>query len=105
MTDPSVACVVFGPDGPFLRAAWRAGRRGSTTMDTLISLGAVSAYAYSAASELLGRDELYCDTAAVIVTLILVGKVLEARARSSAGDASRMLLERRPRPAPFLDHR
>ena len=94
--------VVFVGGWPFLRAAWRAGRHGSTTMDTLISLGAVSAYAYSVASELLGRHELYFDTAAVIVTLILVGKVLEARARSSAGDASRMLLERQPRHATVL---
>ena len=93
--------VVIG-GWPFLRSAWRAARHGSTTMDTLISLGALSAYGYSAASELLGRDEHYFDVAAVIVTLILVGKVLEARARSSAGDASRMLLERRPRHAAVL---
>ena len=63
-------------------------------MDTLIALGAGAAYVYSVASLLSGGDEHYFDTAAVIITLILVGKVLEARARASAGDASRALQDR-----------
>ena len=95
--------VVFYAGWPFLRAAARAARHGTTTMDTLVALGSVSAYAYSVAAELLGRDEHYFDTAAVIVTLILVGKVLEARARASAGDAARVLLERGAKHATLLD--
>jgi len=94
--------VVFVAGWPFLKAAWRAARHGSTTMDTLVALGAVSAYAYSGAADLLGRHDHYFDTAAVIVTLILVGKVLEARARSSASDAARLLLERGSRQATVL---
>ena len=48
------------------------------------------------------RTEHYFDTAAVIVTLILVGKTLEARARVSAGDAARTLLERGAKEATIL---
>ena len=95
--------VVFYAGWPFLRAAARAARHGATTMDTLVALGAVSAYVYSVAAELLGRDDRYFDTAAVIVTLILVGKVLEARARASAGDAARVLLERGAKQATLLE--
>jgi Cu+-exporting ATPase len=95
--------VVFYAGWPFLRAAVRSGRHGSTTMDTLVALGAVSAYGYSVAADLLGGHDHYFDTAAVIVTFILVGKVVEARARASAGDASRALLERRATGAVVLD--
>ena len=95
--------VVFYAGWPFLRAAARAARHGTTTMDTLVAIGSVSAYAYSVAADLLGRDDRYFDTAAVIVTLILVGKLLEARARASAGDAARVLLERGAKQATLLD--
>jgi len=95
--------VVFYAGWPFLRAAARAARHGTTTMDTLVALGSVSAYVYSVAADLLGRDDRYFDTAAVIVTLILVGKVLEARARASAGNAARVLLERGAKQATLLD--
>jgi P-type Cu+ transporter len=87
---------------PFFRSGLRAARHGTTTMDSLIALGSGAAYAYSVVALLTGRDELYFDTAAVIVTLILVGKVLEARARASAGDASRTLLERGAKEATLL---
>ena len=52
-------------------------------MDTLVALGAAAAYGYSAFVTATDADGHYFDTAAVIVTLILVGKVVEARARSS----------------------
>ncbi len=94
--------VVFYSGWPFLRAAGRSARHGATTMDTLVALGSLSAYGYSVAADLLGRHDHYFDTAAVIVTLILVGKVLEARARASAGDASRALLGRGAKSATVL---
>ena len=72
-------------------------------MDTLIAVGASAAYIYSVDSVLSGGDALYFDTAAVIITLILVGKVLEATARASAGDAARVLLERGAKTATVLD--
>jgi Cu+-exporting ATPase len=79
---------------PFHRAAARAALHRTTTMDTLISIGSLAAYGYSVWATVSGAEEHYFDTAAVIVTLVLVGKVLEARARMSAGDAARALLDR-----------
>jgi heavy metal translocating P-type ATPase len=91
--------VQFYAGWPFLRSAWRTGRHGSATMDTLIALGSMAAYLYSVWAVLAPRAagepvEAYFDTGAVIITLILVGKTLEARARAAAADASRALLER-----------
>jgi P-type Cu+ transporter len=94
--------VVFWCGRGFLRSALRAARHGATTMDTLISIGSVAAYGSSVASTLLGRHGHYFDTAAVIVTSVLIGKVLEARARASAGDAATMLLARRATEATVL---
>jgi heavy metal translocating P-type ATPase len=85
--------VVYG-GWPFYRSALRAARHGTTTMDTLVAVGASAAYAYSVFAVRSGSGDLYFDTAAVIITLILLGKLLEARARAAAGDASRALLER-----------
>jgi heavy metal translocating P-type ATPase len=102
--------VVFWAGWPFFANAVRAARHGSTTMDTLVALGALAAYVYSAWQVVEGTMDAggaamghYFDTAAVIVTLILVGKTLEARARASAGDASRALLARAPSHAVVLD--
>ncbi len=95
--------VVWYAGWPFLRAAARAARHGAATMDTLIAIGAVAAYGSSVVAEVAGPGDPYADTAAVIVTLILVGRVLEARARATAGDAARVLLERRPSTAIVLE--
>ena len=86
--------VVWVAGWPFFRSAMRAGRHGTTTMDTLIALGAAAAYGYSVFALATGGVEHYFDTGAVIITLILLGKTLEARARRTAGDASRSLIER-----------
>jgi heavy metal translocating P-type ATPase len=92
--------VVFWAGAPFFMYAIRAARHGTTSMDTLIALGASAAYGYSVWQVLSvpsgAVPMAYFDTAAVIVTLILVGKTLEARARATAADASRTLLSRMP---------
>jgi heavy metal translocating P-type ATPase len=94
--------VVFYAGWPFFRSALRAARRGTTTMDTLVALGSSAAFGYSVYQLASGEEGHYFDTAAVIVTLILVGKALEARARASAGDAARALLERGAKEATVL---
>lgn len=86
--------VQFYAGWPFLRTAFLAALHRSSTMDTLIAVGSLTAYGYSAWTVAVGRHDHYFDTAAVIITLILVGKVLEAQARARAADASRALLER-----------
>ncbi len=95
--------VVFYCGWPFIRSAAKAAVHGTSTMDTLVAVGSLAAYGYSVWATLAGRDDHYFDTAAVIVTLILVGKYLEARARASAGDASRRLLERGAKEATIFD--
>jgi len=99
--------VVFWAGAPFFVHAFRAARHGTTSMDTLIALGASAAYGYSiwqVLSAPAGTVPMaYFDTAAVIVTFILIGKMIEARARASAGDASRELLTRMPSDAVVAD--
>jgi heavy metal translocating P-type ATPase len=94
--------VQFYGGWPFLRAAARAARHGAATMDTLVATGSLAAYFYSVAATLGGSHHAFFDTSAMIVTLILLGKVLEATARARAGNAARLLLERRPRDATLL---
>jgi Cu+-exporting ATPase len=82
----------------FHAGALRALRHGTANMDTLISLGSSVAFVYSAwttfafgSSGFQSSAVTYFDTAAAIITLISIGKYLEARARSSVGDAIKRL--------------
>ncbi len=94
--------VQFYSGWPFLRSAVRAARHRTTTMDTLVAIGSLAAYGYSVVSILSGSDHHYFDTGSVIITLILLGKTLEARARMAASDAARALLERGAKEATIL---
>lgn len=94
--------VQFYGGWPFLRGAWRSARHGVHTMDTLVAAGSLAAYAYSVMAVITGTHHAHFDTSAIIVTLILVGRVLEARARRAAGNAARLLLERQPSTATIL---
>ncbi len=88
--------VVFGAGYGFFAVAARQARSFAAGMDTMVALGAGSAWAYSAVALLRGQHHLYFETAAVIVTLILLGRFLEARARGQAGAAIRLLADLRP---------
>ena len=84
--------VVWWVGWPFHRVALRNLRHGSTTMDTLVSMGTGAAWTWSAVTLLAVDDgHVYFETAAVIVTLILLGRWFEARARRRSGDAIRAL--------------
>lgn len=84
--------VVWWVGWPFHRVALRNLRHGSTTMDTLVSMGTGAAWTWSAIALLAVDDgHVYFETAAVIVTLILLGRWFEARARRRSGDAIRAL--------------
>jgi heavy metal translocating P-type ATPase len=95
--------VIWVAGWPFFRSAIRAARHGTTTMDTLVALGSASAYGYSVFVMAGGSVEHYFDTGAVIITLILLGKTLEAGARRTAGDAARSLIERSSKDAIVLE--
>jgi P-type Cu+ transporter len=88
------AIVVLWAGWPFHRAAALHLRHRAATMDTLISLGTLAALVWSAVVLAAGLDaDTYFEVGAVIVTLILLGRHFEARARRRSGDAIRKLLE------------
>ena len=86
--------VVFFAGWPFHRAAARNLRHRAVTMDTLVSLGTLSAWTWSTAALLFAEGaDTYFEVAGVITTLILLGRYLEARARHRAGEAIRALAD------------
>jgi len=91
--------VVFYAGAPFYTGAWTALRHRSANMNTLIALGTGAAFLYSLAITVRGGHEVYYEAAAVIITLILLGRVLEMRARGQASDAIRHLRELQPKTA------
>ncbi len=95
----------------FYAAAWRAARHGGATMDTLVSIGTTAAWIYSVAvtiapgwAEAAGRmPETYFDSATIILGLVLLGRWLEARARTQAIGAIRRLIALQPATAIVVD--
>ena len=94
----TVAVAYLG--APFFRNAVKAARHGMSTMDTLVALGVGAAYGFSAVvrvAEWSGKTfpgaHAYFESAVVILTLVALGKWLEASARRSAGAAIRSLME------------
>jgi Cu+-exporting ATPase len=86
--------VVFWSGLGFHRAALQSARHLAATMDTLISIGTLAAYLWSVVVLVGGIDaDTYFEVAAVITTLILLGRYLEARAKSRSSEAIRALLE------------
>lgn len=85
----------------FYRGTWRALKHFRANMDTLIALGTTAAYLFSAAvtfspnffAQAGIKGEVYFDTAAVILTLIILGRFLEARAKGQASEAIKKLLK------------
>ncbi len=77
MTGP----VVFYAGMPILRKAWAGIRYGSVSMDTLVAVSALAAFFYSVAQIARGSIHLYFDTAAMLVTIVLLGRYIEMHAR------------------------
>ena len=115
--------VVLWAGWPFHRAAWQNLRHGAATMDTLISLGTLAAWAGRSYAlffldagepgmtmpfELVtergaGTDQIYLEVAAVVTTFILAGRYFEARAKRRAGAALEALLELGAKDVAVLD--
>lgn len=93
--------VQFWAGGPFLVSAWKKARHLAANMDTLIALGTLAAYTYSVVS-LLGRGDVYFETAGVIITFLLLGKYFEHRSKSRASGAIKSLLQMEARSARVL---
>jgi Cu+-exporting ATPase len=110
--------VVLWGGKPFHRAAWTNARHRATTMDTLVSIGVLAAYLWSAVAVLftsagelgmtmtvswlpmrdaaMGVPDLYFESASVVITFLLLGRWLEQRAKRSSGAALRALLDLAP---------
>ncbi len=90
--------VLFWSGSRFFVGAWSAFRHRAADMNTLIALGTGAAYAYSAIATFIpglfpaGLREVYFDTTAIIVALILLGQVLEARAKGQTNEAIKKLM-------------
>ncbi len=105
------APVVVWGGAPFHRAAWTNLRHGTTTMDTLVSLGTLAAFGWSlwalfwgdagmpgmthpfSFRPMEGSDAIYLEAAAGVTTFLLAGRYAESRAKHRSGDALRALLE------------
>jgi Cu+-exporting ATPase len=89
--------VQFWAGWRFYGGAWGALRHGGADMNTLVAVGTSAAYLYSAVATLApqlftaGRADVYFDTSALIITLILLGRLLEARARGRTNEAIKRL--------------
>src|SRR4029077_5466360 len=106
--------VVLWGGLPFFQRGWRSIVNRSTNMFTLIAMGTGVAYVYSLVATLFpqifpasfrdmsGTPPVYFEAAAAIVTLVLLGQVLELRARSRTGSAIRALLDLTPKTARIL---
>jgi P-type Cu+ transporter len=95
--------VVFWAGWPFFEKAWRLALRRASNMDTLIALGAGSAYAYSVTTLWWRSRHVYFEAAAGIVSFVLLGRYLEERAKGKASEAIRRLVELQPQTATLLD--
>ncbi len=87
--------VVFYSGYPFLRGAWVSLRNHQPNMDLLIALGTLCAYFYSLYA-MMTSTEVYFETAAMIITLILAGRLIEAGARRKAAAGIDRLLKLAP---------
>jgi len=93
--------VVVWAGKPFFTGAWTALRHGTSNMNTLVALGVGAAYGYSVSATLMPgwfiaighTPHVYFEAAAVIVTLILIGRMLEDRAAGQTGEAIKKLLD------------
>lgn len=100
--------VLFGPGWRFFKSGIPNLLRAAPDMNSLVAVGAFAAWAYSTFATFFGRfmpagtDAVYFEAACVIVTLILLGRMLEAGARGRAGDAIHALAGLKPKTAHLI---
>ena len=103
--------VLIAAGGGFYASAWKAATKKTTNMDTLIAMGATTAYVFSLIVFImqrlgrLGDQPLYFAEAAALLGIISLGHWIEARASSKAGSAVRELLQLQPDEAELIDER
>jgi Cu+-exporting ATPase len=91
--------VIFWPGIGFFKNALKQVRHWSLGMDSLIALGAGAAYGFSVITLVKGGSSLYFESASIIITLILLGRFFESKAKGKAGEAIRKLMDLQPKTA------
>ena len=91
--------VQFWSGWQFYRGSYHALKSGGANMDVLVALGTSVAYFYSVVAVLQGWHELYFESSAIIITLILLGKYLEAVAKGRTSEAIKKLIGLQPKTA------
>src|ERR671919_1149158 len=90
----------------FYRGLWDGIKARASNMDTLIAIGTTAAYLYSATVTIVPGyfpfESVYFETAAIIITLILIGRLLETRTKEKASSAVRKLLDLQPKMAKVI---
>jgi Cu+-exporting ATPase len=104
--------VQFWAGWRFYQGAWKVGRHGASDMNTLIAVGTSAAFGYSVVATFAPqvfesveglKATVYFDTAAAIIGLVLLGRTLEARAKTQTSEAVRRLIGLRPQRARVLE--
>ena len=99
-----MSAAVMGYGGvPFFRRAWRGLSQASFSMESLITVGALSAFGFSTLNLLSGSIHLYYDTACMLITLVLLGKILERRAKDQVLEGLEGLLSLMPLKVRIVD--
>ena len=93
--------VEFGIGWRFFKGAWESVRSGSANMDVLVTIGTLAAYAYSVYSLFFG-GHYYFEACAMVITLMLLGKLFETRAKAKANAAVDSLLQLQPKMATVI---
>lgn len=115
LADPKIQFVLgtlvqFGPGLQFYRGAYKNLRGGGANMDVLVALGTSAAYGYSVYNTFFkprtqaGMVDVYYEAAAVLITLIILGKLLEAIAKGRTSEAIKKLIGLQPKVATVLRH-
>jgi P-type Cu+ transporter len=98
--------IQLWPGWRFYKGTWDAIRARASNMDTLIAIGTTAAFLYSAVvtvfPSLFPFEGVYFETGAIIISLILVGRLLETRTKEKASNAVRKLLDLQPRMARII---
>lgn len=78
--------------GPFLQSAWASFKKHHANMDTLVAIGTITAYIYSIYAMVI-HESVFFESAALVITFVLLGQVFEERMRSSASNAVEKLVD------------
>lgn len=86
----------------FYKGAFHSLKNKSPSMDLLVALGTTASFAYSVYSLIIGNDVFYFESSAMIITLVLLGKMLESRAKAKTGEAIEKLMDLAPKNATVM---